>query len=502
MGAKWTADVTTKRGDTASVSAHPVASLEDMSNPKDVSLPVAELPGLEELPGVPVAAQFFVRKLFPLRRRWTELKQRFAKRPVTSPGGATQTAVGTTKQTIGKEPRHRSQQRALRISEHVTPRSSSSGISNKHIPLSLLTYEFQSGRFDRKPSKQRGWALKLAPSGQSDFWCLYDATSLKIESSVQFGQCVELRATKTSRIIIGAEVVLSDRCIVQAGERVVIGRKAQIGPCCLIMDRNHHGIGSEPEIMEPVYIGEKAVLGECCVVLSGSVVRNGQVVAPYSVVTQHGIIAPPSPQADHLLSPDLERDLRFKLAYVEPAQDLPRIANGGGVAGIVDMRSIRVCGKLENILVSPNDCNYYRRPWAPPLFVTTEDYTITMGSGSFIHHSTQLHATGGCIRIGNCNIISWRVGMFTDMDGHEPGNIIIEDQCWISANSILLPGTHISRGCVIAAGSLVQGFFPPWSIVAGHPATVKATIEPFEGSHGSHGHPTVPEGDGNLRMKL
>jgi len=60
---------------------------------------------------------------------------------------------------------------------------------------------------------------------------------------VKFGKRVELRATKESKISIGADVVISDRCIIQAGELVVIGTKAEIGACCLIMDRNHHGLG-------------------------------------------------------------------------------------------------------------------------------------------------------------------------------------------------------------------------------------------------------------------
>jgi len=294
---------------------------------------------------------------------------------------------------------------------------------------------------------------------------------------------------------------LADRTIIQAGELVVIGKKAYIGPCCLVMDRNHHGLGKDPEIMEAVYIGERAHIGECSVVLSGSVVRKGQVVPAFSIVTSRGIISAPSPYDSRLISTEYERSLRYKMAYLEPAQDVPQNQAQSGSrasvaypgAGVVDMRSIRVCGRLENIMIARHNCVFYRRPWGAPLLVATGSHTIMLGGDSFVHHSTQFHATGGSIRVGECNIISWRIAVLTRVEGYESGDVTVEDQCWISANSIILPGTHIGRGSVIGAGSVVHGTFPPWSIIAGHPAEVKGTIEPFEGPHGCHDHARIFE---------
>ena len=48
--------------------------------------------------------------------------------------------------------------------------------------------------------------------------------------------------------------------------------------------------------------------------------------------------------------------------------------------------------------------------------------------------------------------------------------IIIEDDCWIAANSILLAGVTIGKGSVVAAGSVVTENVPPYSVVAGVPA--------------------------------
>jgi len=51
-------------------------------------------------------------------------------------------------------------------------------------------------------------------------------------------------------------------------------------------------------------------------------------------------------------------------------------------------------------------------------------------------------------------------------------SIVIEDDVWIGAHSIILSGSHLSKGTVISAGSVVSSKIPPYSIVAGNPARV------------------------------
>ncbi|MDT7835865.1 acyltransferase [Aquabacterium sp. OR-4] len=50
--------------------------------------------------------------------------------------------------------------------------------------------------------------------------------------------------------------------------------------------------------------------------------------------------------------------------------------------------------------------------------------------------------------------------------------IVVEDDCWVGAKTTFLDGSHIGRGCVIAAGSVVRGDIPAYSIAAGVPAKV------------------------------
>ncbi|MDU6482017.1 MAG: acyltransferase [Paeniclostridium sordellii] len=53
-----------------------------------------------------------------------------------------------------------------------------------------------------------------------------------------------------------------------------------------------------------------------------------------------------------------------------------------------------------------------------------------------------------------------------------PKPIDIEDDVWIGARAIILPGVRIGKGSIIAAGSVVTKNVKPYSIVAGNPAKI------------------------------
>lgn len=52
----------------------------------------------------------------------------------------------------------------------------------------------------------------------------------------------------------------------------------------------------------------------------------------------------------------------------------------------------------------------------------------------------------------------------------QPAPIVIEDDVWIGARVIILPGVRVGTGSVIGAGSVVTHDVEPFSIVAGNPA--------------------------------
>lgn len=51
----------------------------------------------------------------------------------------------------------------------------------------------------------------------------------------------------------------------------------------------------------------------------------------------------------------------------------------------------------------------------------------------------------------------------------DDGVIVIEDDCWIGANAIILSNVTIGQGSVIGAGSIVTKDVPPYSIYTGAP---------------------------------
>lgn len=55
--------------------------------------------------------------------------------------------------------------------------------------------------------------------------------------------------------------------------------------------------------------------------------------------------------------------------------------------------------------------------------------------------------------------------------------VVIEGNCWIGANSIILSGAHIGKGAVIGAGSVVTGVVPAGCVAAGVPARVLSKRE-------------------------
>jgi acetyltransferase-like isoleucine patch superfamily enzyme len=57
--------------------------------------------------------------------------------------------------------------------------------------------------------------------------------------------------------------------------------------------------------------------------------------------------------------------------------------------------------------------------------------------------------------------------------------VSIGDGTWIGANAVILPGVHLGRNCVVAAGTVVRpGRYPDHSVVAGVPGRVVREYDP------------------------
>lgn len=105
--------------------------------------------------------------------------------------------------------------------------------------------------------------------------------------------------------------------------------------------------------------------------------------------------------------------------------------------------------------------------------------TIYIGNNCVINPLCILDGRGGKLIIGNNVDIGRETNVWTlehdvndDNHGTLGSDTIIDDYVWISTRCTILPGVHIGKGAVVAAGAVVTKDVPPMAIVGGVPAKV------------------------------
>lgn len=108
---------------------------------------------------------------------------------------------------------------------------------------------------------------------------------------------------------------------------------------------------------------------------------------------------------------------------------------------------------------------------------------VVIGEHCFINPHCLLYSGNG-IRLGNDVLLAPGTRVvpanhaFTRRDvpiwsqGFQPsrGGVVIEDDVWVGANTVILDGAVIRRGAVVGAGSVVAGEVGEYSVWAGVPA--------------------------------
>ena len=172
--------------------------------------------------------------------------------------------------------------------------------------------------------------------------------------------------------------------------------------------------------------------------------------------------------------------LIFKLIYNF------NIKKGFKIIGIplIDVRTNSSIHLGKNITIRSINRGYHINLLTKTKLFTDPGGIIYIGDntriyGSCIHASKSIRIGKNCLIAGNVNII--------DRNGHElcmdnPENrintygkskeIIIEDNVWIGANALILPGTFIGEGSVIMANSVVKGIYPKKTLLGGVPAKI------------------------------
>lgn len=108
---------------------------------------------------------------------------------------------------------------------------------------------------------------------------------------------------------------------------------------------------------------------------------------------------------------------------------------------------------------------------------------VEIGDNSAVGAYSFLGGQGG-IKIGQNVIMGPKVNIFSENHNFDQIDIpirlqpttrkgvVIEDNCWIGANSTIVDGVTVHSGCVVAAGSVVTRDVPSNTIVGGVPAKV------------------------------
>ena len=114
---------------------------------------------------------------------------------------------------------------------------------------------------------------------------------------------------------------------------------------------------------------------------------------------------------------------------------------------------------------------------------------IIIGDGCIILYRFQCNAAQS-VRIGQNVLIASNV-LITDSDHViEPGGVpvtknckfitrpvLIEDNCWLGQNAVILKGVTIGHDSIVGANSVVTHDVPPCSVVAGNPARIIKKLE-------------------------
>ena len=114
------------------------------------------------------------------------------------------------------------------------------------------------------------------------------------------------------------------------------------------------------------------------------------------------------------------------------------------------------------------------------LKLVTNEASLDIGKFTYLGRGVEIDIYKS-VTIGNHVLIALGVfisdhfhntksGILIDSQGCESQAVTIEDDCWLGAHSVIMPGVRIGKGAVVGAGAVVTKNVSASAIVAGVPA--------------------------------
>jgi acetyltransferase-like isoleucine patch superfamily enzyme len=140
--------------------------------------------------------------------------------------------------------------------------------------------------------------------------------------------------------------------------------------------------------------------------------------------------------------------------------------------------------------VHPNNAILGDRVRIRPLSILfgSPEHPLKIGNDVYVNSNCWFHGAAAPLTIGNNVSFGPGVRLFTDSGPNtctllqdvyplSEGPVTIEDQVWVGAGAMIMPGVTIGHGSVVGALSIVKEDVPPHSVVAGIPAKIIKTLD-------------------------
>ncbi len=125
------------------------------------------------------------------------------------------------------------------------------------------------------------------------------------------------------------------------------------------------------------------------------------------------------------------------------------------------------------------------------MFLCNFGFNISIGNNCYINHRVTI-LDSYKVKIGNNVFIAPGVvisAVTHPLEAEKRRELIIEqitieDDVWIGANAVILPGVTLGKGCVVGANAVVKKDVPPYTVVGGVPAKFIKKIQVGERTNG------------------